>query len=298
MLAPNSMYPTTHVNTSIDNSSVVRQLQAFLLGYPPKQAYPHDADIISHLRWLWTQLPHFQHKVSWVKAYQDDKTSFCLLDLPAQLNICADAMATEYSTNATLPSNVLTSQPAGFPSANVCLLINSQSITAQYLASIRFHINGTKHRAHLQQTQPAWKSDRVWDSNSILHSTTIPLCELRESSVNSQIQSLDNQQQDFAVLDQVIFDTPLEAMLQRPLRSKKHWICLAKQYHPSTHDRKTGNQLLITGFFPKAADIRQPRPNCLHKRPQPQRTQPSKKKQPFARSYNPNCQQQFQLAPF
>jgi hypothetical protein len=87
-------------------------------------------------------------------------------------------------------------------------------------------------------------------------------------------------------------------MLQsRPLRSKKHWICLAtKRFHPSTHDRKTGNQLLITGFFPKVVDTQQPRQNCLHKCPQPQRTQPSKKKQPFARSYNQNRRQQFQLA--
>jgi hypothetical protein len=58
MLAPNSMDSTTPVNNSIDNSSVVRHLlQAFLLDYPPKRAYPHDADIISHIRWLWTQLP-------------------------------------------------------------------------------------------------------------------------------------------------------------------------------------------------------------------------------------------------
>jgi hypothetical protein len=124
----------------IDNSSVVWQLQALLLGYPPKRAYPHVADIISHVRWLLTQLPRFQHKVSWVKAHQGDKTSFHLLDLPAQLNIRADAMATEYSTDASPPRNVPTSQPAGFPSAKVCLLIKSHRITAQYSASIWFHI--------------------------------------------------------------------------------------------------------------------------------------------------------------
>jgi hypothetical protein len=45
--------------------------------------------------------------------------------------------------------------------------------------------------------------------NSILHSTEIPLCELRKSTVNTHICSLYDQQQDFAVLDQVIFDTPL-----------------------------------------------------------------------------------------
>jgi hypothetical protein len=95
MLSPDDTYPTSKVNTSIDNSSVVTQLQAFLLGYRPKRAYPHDANIISHIRWLWKQLPRFTHTVSWVKAHQDDDTSFHLLDLPAQLNVCANAMATE-----------------------------------------------------------------------------------------------------------------------------------------------------------------------------------------------------------
>ena len=485
ILSPDASHPNTQVNTSIDNSSVVRQLQAFLQGYPPRREYPHDADILSHIRWLWKQQPRFCHKVSWVKAHQDEKTSFHLLDLPAQLNICADALATEYLTRAILPSDVPISQPAFFPTANVCLLINSHRITAQYSASIRFHINGTKHRAHLQRTRPAWRSDKVWENidmqglglafksldtpsrhftskmlhgwlntghqrekitkdpssslcpccklpdetfehilrckapsaekarvsaqtklsslskklgsttwkvlhqalcnwlkhgnkmthpcldgyflkagqrplletalknqdkigwdyamrgylstswvdseyygkhgatpdsvrqswlrsiikeiwvfnktmwthrNSILHSTEIPLRELRESSVNSHIRSLYDQQQDFAVLDQVIFDTPLDVLLQRPLRSKKHWIRLAQRYHPSTHDRKTGNQLLITSFFPPLTAPIIPRNNSKSTRPKPKRPRPSKKKQPFSRSYNQSQRRKVQLA--
>ena len=481
MLPPDTAYPISNVHTCIDNSSVVRQLQAFLLGYTPARAYPHDADILSHIRWLWTQLPRYCHKVSWVKAHQDDKTPFHLLDLPAQLNICADAMATEYYNNATLPSEIPTSQPAFFPTAKVCLLINAQRVTAQYTASIRFHIHGTKHRAHLQRTRPTWKSDRVWNNidmqglglafksldtpsrhftskmlhgwlntghqrekitkdpssshcpccnspdetfehilqckapavvtardkastklrsipqareslawkvlyqallnwlqfgnkmthpcldnyflkpgqrtlletalkdqdkigwdfamrgylstswvtmeaygkndptqtrqswlkaiikalwrfnktmwthrNSILHSNEIPLRELRESSVNSLIRSLYDQQQDFAVLDQVIFDTPLEVLLHRPIRSKKHWIRLAQRYHPSTYDRKTGNQLLITRFFPTVPTPRKSIPNSIPKRPQPKRTRP-KKKQIFARSHNQTNRRKFQI---
>jgi hypothetical protein len=85
MIPPTAVYLTTKVHTSIlENSSVVKQLQAFLKGYPPKREYPHDADIVSQIRWLWNQLPRFHHKVSWVKAHQDEKTLFHLLDLPAQ----------------------------------------------------------------------------------------------------------------------------------------------------------------------------------------------------------------------
>ena len=132
--------------------------------------------------------------------------------------------------------------------------------------------------------------------NSILHSTEIPLRELRESSVNSHICSLYDQQQDFAVLDQVIFDTPLDVLLQRPLRSKKHWIRLAQRYHPSTHDRKTGNQLLITSFFPPLTAPIIPRNNSKSTGPKPKRPRPSKKKQPFSRSYNQSHRQKVQLA--
>jgi hypothetical protein len=100
MLSPDLAHQNTQVNTgaSIDNSSVVRKLQAFLLGYSPKREYPRDTNILSHIHWLWSQQLRFCHNVSWVKAHQDNKTSFHLLDLPAQLNICANAMATECLT--------------------------------------------------------------------------------------------------------------------------------------------------------------------------------------------------------
>jgi len=97
-----------------------------------------------------------------------------------------------------------------------------------------------------------WKFGKtMWTHrNSVLHSKTTPQKDLTESGVNAQIRSLYEQQHDFAALDQVIFDTPLEVMLTRPIRSKKHWVCLAQRYHPSTYDRKTGKQNLITSFFP------------------------------------------------
>jgi hypothetical protein len=157
--------PITQVRTCIDNSSVVTQLRAFLLGHQPKRAYPHNADIISHIRSLWTQLPRFNHKVFWVKAHQDDEYSFHLLDLPAQLNVCAEAMATEYSDNAKHSSKSPSSQqPAFFPSANVSLLINLLRLTSQYTESIRFHIHGTTHCDHLQKSRKAWKLDSVWNN--------------------------------------------------------------------------------------------------------------------------------------
>jgi hypothetical protein len=67
--------------------------------------------------------------------------------------------------SAIHPTDLPSKQPAFFPTSNVCLLVNSQCVTAQYTAtSIRFHIHGTKHRAHLQKTRPGWKSHTVWNN--------------------------------------------------------------------------------------------------------------------------------------
>ena len=133
--------------------------------------------------------------------------------------------------------------------------------------------------------------------NSVLHAKSIPLKDLTESGVNSQIRSFYEQKQDFAVLDQVIFDTPLEVMITRPLRSKKHWVCLAQRYHPSTYDRKTGKQYLITSFFPMLTSKHKAKKQTRnHTRKQPKRTRP-KKKQLFVRSSNRHVRRQFHVAP-
>ena len=145
-----------------------------------------------------------------------------------------------------------------------------------------------------------WKFGKtMWTHrNSVLHSKTTPQKDLTESGVNAQIRSLYEQQHDFAALDQVIFDTPLEVMLTRPIRSKKHWVCLAQRYHPLTYDRKTGKQNLITSFFPRLASRHKATKPTRHqtRRKQPKRTRP-KKKQPFTRSSNRQLRRQFHVAP-
>jgi hypothetical protein len=74
---------------------------------------------------------------------------------------------------------------------------------------------------------------------------------------DSQIRILYYQQSDFAVTDHVLFDTPLDVGLQCPL--------LAQRYHPSTHNRKTGKQLLITSFFTPISTPITAHTNCIPK---------------------------------
>ena len=40
-------------------------------------------------------------------------------------------------------------------------MVNGQSVMAQYYESIRFHINGTRHRLFLHCRHPEWKKDEV-----------------------------------------------------------------------------------------------------------------------------------------
>ncbi len=53
--------------------------------------------------------------------------------------------------------------PIRLPACPVFLTVNGQDITAKLKESIRFHINGTNMRNHLQSTRVGW-SDLVWDS--------------------------------------------------------------------------------------------------------------------------------------
>ena len=166
------------------------------------------------------------------------------------------------------------------------------------------YVNRQPHNGIRQTTwlrtiiKTLWRFNKtMWTHrNSVLHSTVVPLRELKESAVNSKIRSLYDQQHDFAVLDQVIFDTPLEVRLDRPLRSKKHWIRLAQRYHPSTYSRKTGKQHLITTFFPRLSKTRRLKPIRQLTKKQPSRKR-SKKKELVTRSTNSYRRQNFHQPP-
>ena len=94
-------------------------------------------------------------------------------------------------------------------------------------------------------------TDTMWTHrNSILHGKEIQAKTIRESSVNQQIVNFYGAQADFASTDRVIFDLPLHARLSLSFRSKKHWLVLANRYFSNTKDRSTGQQPLLTSFFP------------------------------------------------
>jgi hypothetical protein len=171
-----------------------------------------------------------------------------------------------------------------------------------------YHINRSAH-ADIRKTwlrkiiKVLWSFNKtMWTHrNSVLHSTTVPLRDLKESAANSKIRTLFEQEKDFAVVDQALFDTPLEVMLSRTLQAKKHWIRLVQRYHPSTYSRKTGTQHLITAYFPqKTTGLPSGTPNTLPRTKgrgkNLHRTRP-KKKELYTRSMNRYRRRQYQMVP-
>ena len=139
----------------LDSSGAGCQLKKLLAQTRPKRSYPHDADLISHIRWLWDCFPKVRHEIKWVKSHQDNSTPFDSVPRHAQLNVMADQLATAY-VKLPNPRFKLCNNSLFFPSSQVSLLVNGQKVTTHFQDAIRFHINGTSLQKHLQTSRGHW----------------------------------------------------------------------------------------------------------------------------------------------
>ena len=94
-----------HTKTWIDSSSAGRHLESLLKKTNTTSKYPHDPDLLSHICWMWEQLPTVTHTIGWVKSHQDSETPYINLPRNAQLNVLADRLATAY-LEKTIPANL------------------------------------------------------------------------------------------------------------------------------------------------------------------------------------------------
>ena len=152
---------TMHTQTWIDSSGAGRHISNMLKKKRQNRKYPHDPDLISHIQWLWTQVPNISHKISWVKGHQDTKGSFKELPRNAQLNVLADELATTFARKQLSKKHPTKINPMFFQTCEVSLIVNGQRITAYPQAAIRFHITGTRLRQHLQDSRKPWQ-DKIW----------------------------------------------------------------------------------------------------------------------------------------
>ncbi len=147
-----------NVITWMDSSGALDRLSDLSSPHQSSCQYPDDADVLSHIAWLWRSLPDFNHVQQWVKAHQDADRPFAALNWSARLNVMADLLATAYYEK-TDSCNWQSTNPLFFPSCRVSLLVKGQQVTSNYKNAIRFHIKGTAHHCYLQhlvgqKTQP------------------------------------------------------------------------------------------------------------------------------------------------
>jgi hypothetical protein len=152
-----------HTQTWIDSSGAGRHLSNMLLRRKTKRKYPHDPDLLAHVRWLWSQLPNVTHKIRWVKSHQDRDKPFSDLPRNAQLNVIADGLATAFAKKELAQRHNPMENPLPFHACAISLIVNGQRITSYPKEAIRFHINGTRHRQYLQQLRPQW-TDQIWNT--------------------------------------------------------------------------------------------------------------------------------------
>ncbi len=139
------------VHTWVNNSAVVKKVIILIDGQPLKRTLPDNADIISHVRWLWKQIPQVENFIAWVKAHQDLDTPHHQLLLAATINVRADCLAADFQRDHnTHQQPRKKTNPTFFPSSLISMIISGQRITADYSNSIRFHINGTQHCQYMQ----------------------------------------------------------------------------------------------------------------------------------------------------
>jgi hypothetical protein len=92
---------TCNIVTWVDSTSALQILSNL---HSPKKAsrqFPDEADILSHIKWLWSQLPSYSHTLKWVKAHQDNDSPFSDLPWKAKLNVMANSLATAFYTKET-----------------------------------------------------------------------------------------------------------------------------------------------------------------------------------------------------
>ena len=141
-----------------DSRSAITRIRKHALSTSKSRHMPHDADLVSIIKLMLQELRR-PFSLQWVKAHQDDLASYDSLPLAARLNIDADFLATRYRSRGRLkPSSHVDHQE----SQQCSFYINGTSVTSQFDACVRFHVNGYHYRRHVQ-AKTKWR-DATWHS--------------------------------------------------------------------------------------------------------------------------------------
>jgi hypothetical protein len=128
--------------------------------------------------------------------------------------------------------------------------LSTSWVTAQWEEHPKSTEQGIRQQWMKTVVREIWNMTvELWgERNKILHSSAAGT-QIRESATDSKVRHAYGVKDTFAHTDQVLFDIPLATRLTHPQRSKKQWLALVARYHPTTANRKKGNQSMITQFF-------------------------------------------------
>ena len=120
---------------------------------PTKQ--PDNVNYVSVIRDLFKELRR-PINAQWIKSHQDSNTPYHTLDPDTKLNVDADELAT-LQHKSTKPQR----HTEHIPSTRVSITISKTRYYGNFDTSIRYHINGSYLRLHLQHRNH-W-SDNTWN---------------------------------------------------------------------------------------------------------------------------------------
>jgi len=123
----------------------------------PFSRAPEDLDYMTAIKTLHKSLG-LRFKSEWIKGHQDDHYSYDSLSTDARLNIDVDELATRHQHGK---KGLPTQHTPHLAEQKFSIIINGYRYPSQIDAQLRYHINGTYLKTHLQ-TKRGW-SDRTWE---------------------------------------------------------------------------------------------------------------------------------------
>ena len=110
---------------------------------------PENADYISVIQYLSKELRR-PIQAHWIKSHQDSTLPYTALSPDAKLNVDVDELATKFHSK---PKASPTRTTEHIPSTKISITILNTRYASNIDDNIRYHINGSYLRGHIQQLQ-------------------------------------------------------------------------------------------------------------------------------------------------
>ena len=141
-----------------DSKAAISKVTFIIQSSSRPRRYPDNIDLDTAIRELHQSLGGRKMKIKWVRGHQDDRTPYEELPSEAKLNIDSDSLASDHywSGRGQKPIETI----PHFPEFQVSILINGIRYPSKIDQQLRYHINGSYLKNHLQRRY-RW-NEKVW----------------------------------------------------------------------------------------------------------------------------------------